>query len=36
MVILNDFVSKLMIIYSKENTKVTDIQMYSPNSSQLF
>lgn len=27
MVILNDFVFKLVIIYSKENMKVTDIQM---------
>lgn len=36
MVILNDSVSKLVIIYSKENTQVTDIRMYSPNSNQLF
>lgn len=36
MVILNDFVFKLVVIYSKENMQVTDIQMDSPNSNQLF
>lgn len=36
MVILYDFVFKLVIIYNKENMKVTDIQMDSPNSHQLF
>lgn len=36
MVILNDFVFKLVVIFSKENMQVTDIQMDSPNSNQLF
>lgn len=36
MVILYDFVFKLVFIYNKENMKVTDIQMDSPNSNQLF
>lgn len=37
MVILNDFVFKLVVMYSTENMKVTDRHSNgSPNSNQLF